>query len=114
LKGDIKTKRSGEQGYGKQAQKAVAEYNIGKSIEIWRFATREERTIRVTFRSRRAKFIVCNMRMQACPVFTLNERKDPRVFAAIPITTKNGEDQERRFAAYYDGHTTVPLVKNPT
>jgi hypothetical protein len=52
------------------------------------------------------------MRMQACPVFTLNERKDPRVFAAIPVTTKPGEDQERRFAAYYDGRTTVPMVKN--
>jgi hypothetical protein len=55
---------------------------------------------------------VSNMRMQACPVLTLNEFKDPRVFAAIPVTTKKGEDQERCFAACYDGHTTVPLVKN--
>jgi hypothetical protein len=39
LKGNIKTRRSRQQGYGQQAHKAVADYNIGKSIEIWRFAT---------------------------------------------------------------------------
>jgi hypothetical protein len=39
LKGNIKTRRSRQQGYGQQAHKAVADYNIGNSIEIWRFAT---------------------------------------------------------------------------
>jgi hypothetical protein len=57
------------------------------------------------------------MRMQVCPVFTQNERKDPRVFAAIPVTTKwraaaLGDASCRRFSSSEQTNQQIDITHN--